>query len=126
MSDSVPGTYVPNMSEEDAKKFRAKHIKGTDERIEIRVEIGGANVNIFVYKAPSTIKCPDYKKIITASYGDLGYKQQYQEYEKLRKKYADRHEFIRISMNGKINLSTKEFESIQLAIQEAKDILNGK
>ena len=40
-SDSgIAGTYVPNMSKEDQLKWKAKHIKGDDERIEIRKEFG--------------------------------------------------------------------------------------
>lgn len=36
-SDSgVDGTYVPNMSEKDMLKWKAKHIKGDDTRVEIR------------------------------------------------------------------------------------------
>jgi hypothetical protein len=36
-SDSgVEGTYVPNMSEEDMKAWKGKHIKGDNERVEIR------------------------------------------------------------------------------------------
>jgi hypothetical protein len=31
-----PGTYVPNMSEEDKEKWKAKQIGGKDPRIEIR------------------------------------------------------------------------------------------
>ena len=32
----VNGTYVPNMSKEDMNLWKAKHIKGSDERVEIR------------------------------------------------------------------------------------------
>lgn len=32
----IPGTYMPNMSEAWRRTFKAKHIKGDDERVEIR------------------------------------------------------------------------------------------
>ena len=43
-SDSgISGTYVPNMSKEDQLKWKAKHIKGDDERVEIRKELTDYN-----------------------------------------------------------------------------------
>jgi hypothetical protein len=50
-SDSgVAGTYVPNMSDEDRKRWKGKHIKGEDERIEIRKSLSGVQLLIVVYK----------------------------------------------------------------------------
>lgn len=41
-SDSgVAGTYVPNMSEADLLKWKAKKIGGTDPRVEIRKTVKG-------------------------------------------------------------------------------------
>jgi hypothetical protein len=37
----VDGTYVPNMSEKDKLKWKAKHIGGDDPRIEIRKTVSG-------------------------------------------------------------------------------------
>jgi hypothetical protein len=97
----VAGTYVPNMSEEDRKKFKAKHIKGEDERIEIRVEMG-SNILIIVYKNPKVVKC------------------DFHNY----KEYAKKHQNIQISMNGKLDLSFEQWENIGKAINEAKQILD--
>jgi hypothetical protein len=36
-----PGTYVPNMSDEDAHKWKAKKVGGKDPRVEIRVTVNG-------------------------------------------------------------------------------------
>lgn len=36
---NIAGTYVPNMSDDDARTWRAKHIGGTDPRVEIRVRV---------------------------------------------------------------------------------------
>jgi hypothetical protein len=49
-SDSgVAGTYVPNMSEEDNNKWKGKHVKGADERIEIRKNLD-SQLLVIVYK----------------------------------------------------------------------------
>lgn len=43
-SDSeAPGTYVPNMSAKDRKKWKAKKISGKDPRIEIRKSVEGSD-----------------------------------------------------------------------------------
>jgi hypothetical protein len=98
-SDSdVAGTYVPNMSEEDQKKFKAKYIKGDHERIEIRVLIGGANVNIFVYKE---VYWPEWNT-----------------------DWSKRHKNVKLSMNSGIQLTFEEWEQIQQVVEEAKNILN--
>jgi hypothetical protein len=63
-SDSgIPGTYVPNMSEEDKNKWKAKHIKGDDERIEIRKSFNGVQILIVVFKKefnPPKPEFPEY------------------------------------------------------------------
>lgn len=41
--NAPPGVYVPNMSDEDAQKWRAKHVKGKDPRVEIRKVVTGAD-----------------------------------------------------------------------------------
>jgi hypothetical protein len=46
---AVPGVYVPNMSDEDNRRWKCKHIKGENERIEMRKWIG-ANVVVIVRK----------------------------------------------------------------------------
>ena len=35
-----PGVYTPNMRREDMKKWKAKHVRGKDPRVEIRVTVG--------------------------------------------------------------------------------------
>lgn len=94
----IPGTYVPNMSEEDKLKFKAKHIKGSDERIEIRVSLW-SNVVITVFKNPKNgNNIPSDKK----------------------------HEIIKISANGQIHMSLDDYNNLQTAISEAKEILNNE
>jgi hypothetical protein len=94
--------YVPNMSEEDQKKFKAKHISGEDERVEIRVTMGkGTNILIIVYKYPKKVewKSSNYKE------------------------WAKNHNNIQISMNGKLDMTFDELKNINQAITEAKQLL---
>ncbi len=51
-----PGTFIPNMSEKDNLKWKAKHIQGDNERIEIRKSIGGTQLLIVVFKKKNNIK----------------------------------------------------------------------
>jgi hypothetical protein len=100
-SDSgVAGTYVPNMSEDDTKKFKAKHITGDHERVEIRVSMG-VNVVIIVYKKPYPVKW-DYTK---------------------QDEYRKRHLDIQFSVNGKLDITFDQWSNINQAIEEAKQIL---
>ena len=46
-----PGVYVPNMSHFDEYTWRAKHIKGDNERVEIRRSIYHAQMLVVVYKS---------------------------------------------------------------------------
>lgn len=99
-SDSgVAGTYVSNMSESDKKKFKAKHIKGDHERIEIRVEMNGSNILIKVFKK--------------ANKSDFYGYQEFKHY----------HNEIQFSTNGKIDISLNEWDKINKAVDEAKQIL---
>ena len=105
-SDShVPGTYVPNMSEDDMKKWKGKHIKGKDERIEIRKTVYGTQLVVIVYKEARTEK-------------DTRYNGEEYEY------YV--HKDVHISANGKILLDKVEHEELNQVIAEAKYILHLK
>jgi hypothetical protein len=100
VSDSgIAGTYVPNMSNEDMKKWKAKHIKGEDERIEIRKSFGGAQALIIVYKKS---KKGDWRNRVEG------------------------HEHVRISANNKIHMTFDEFNEFLEAMDEAFDILGIK
>lgn len=43
-----PGVYVPNMSEADARKWRAKLVGGKDPRVEVRTTQCNANLVLIV------------------------------------------------------------------------------
>jgi len=94
----IPGTYVPNMSKTDMERWKAKHIKGKDERIEIRKTLQGTQVVIVVYK-----------DIREDSYDSKGWKPG--------------HDNIQISANGKIQMTFQEWNELMMAVQEAKNIL---
>jgi hypothetical protein len=51
---NVPGTYIPNMSDEDNTAWKAKFIKHGDRRVEIRKNMG-AQVLIVVRQEGITI-----------------------------------------------------------------------
>jgi len=100
MSDSgIAGTYVSNMSKEDSLKWKAKHIKGNDERIEIRKMFNcGVSMVMIVYKNP--------KKAVESGNG-----------------WNRGNQDIRISMNGKLDLTWDDFLDINEAGKEALEIL---
>lgn len=104
-SDSgVAGTYVPNMSKADTEKWKAKHIRGKDERIEIRKTINGVNLLVIVYKHRKDVKWNE------GGLTDL-------------KEYYSRHQDIQMSMNGKLDMTYDNWFDLQQAIREAIEIL---
>lgn len=101
-SDSgVAGTYVQNMSVADILKWKAKHIKGEDERIEIRKTIEGVQLLVVVYKKENPVEWED---------GNL-------------KEWYKRHQNVRMSMNGKLDMTWDNWWDLQEAVKEAFEIL---
>lgn len=99
-SDSgIAGTYVPNMSQEDMNSWKAKHIKGSDERIEIRKSIRDTQLLIVVYKKA--------RKTISNDWRDK----------------KNDHNDVRISMNGKLDMTYDEYYDMYEGIREATEIL---
>lgn len=91
------GGYVPNMSETDRQKLRAKTFYKTDDpRIEIRTS-RSAQV-VIVVRLEET-----FKMHYTKSYLD--------------------NKNVRISANGPIQLSFDEFKELNDGINEARDLL---
>ena len=102
MSDSgIAGTYVPNMSEEDKNKWKAKHIKGDDERIEIRKTMNGVQLLIVVYKKERPVKWNANN----------------------RDEWHKRHQNVQMSMNGKLDMTWDDFWDINEVVKEAFEIL---
>ena len=106
MSDSgVNGTYVPNMSEDDMKRWKAKHIEGDNERIELKKTLHGVQLVIVVRKNKP-------KKYPSGAWNSPAHKQWYEQRDN-----------IKISMNGSLWMSFDEQIEMQQAIEEAKTIL---
>lgn len=125
-SDSgVEGTYVPNMSEEDRCKWKAKHIKGENERIEIRKGIGGVQLVIIVYKEPFKYGQvePEEPKYNWDNYNKETYEEYSKKAEAYREWFKGYYDDIKISMNGSLSISNKEFEEINKVILEAKEFM---
>jgi hypothetical protein len=102
--------------------WNAKHIKGEDERIEIRKIFEGVKMIIIVYKKPYQPRKPEFPEY------DGGGKDFYWEQANILysgdcARYKKRHQDIRISMNGKINLTWNDYENMQDAIEEALEFL---
>lgn len=102
---SIPGTFVPNMSINDMRKWKGQYIKGKDERVEIRKTINGTQLVIIVYK--------EVRYETKEHYGSN------ETYEYLV------HKNIHISANGKILLTFEEFNELLKVINEAQEVLNG-
>jgi len=116
-SDSgIAGTYVPNMSDDDMNKWKAKHIKGDDERIEIRKTIEGVQILIVVFKNAYQPKRPKYPSNYDNKEVTLKYKEEQTEWFK-------RHNNVRISMNGKLDMTWDNFFDMEQAVREAFEIL---
>ena len=97
----VPGTYVPNMSEEDMKKYKAISCRGRCPRIEVRVTIAGTQV---LAKFKSTLLVPD-----TANW--------YADVNSEIRKHGSKN--VKISMNGPLDMTFEEWETFKQAMDEA-------
>jgi hypothetical protein len=123
LSDSgIAGTYVPNMSKEDELKWKAKHIGGEDERIEIRKTLNGVQLLIVVYKKEYHPPKPEFPEYDGGS-KDFYWEQANIFYHADCDRYDKRHDNIRISMNGKLNLSWNDLDDMNKAINEAYEIM---
>jgi hypothetical protein len=92
---NVAGTYVPNMSVEDMKEWKAKLIKGINPRVQIKKTFSGPNF----------------------------LKTKYNCHAQAVIEVSTEHKAIIISSNGKIRMSLDEFNEFVTAINEAQEIL---
>lgn len=111
-SDSgVAGTYVPNMSDEDAQRWKGKYITGDNERIEIRKSFYNAGVQVvIVVRRNPPVPYPEYK-------GNSA------DHNKKLDKWRDAKGEVKISMNGSLWLSFKELTEMEQVIDEARTLL---
>lgn len=97
-----PGVYVPNMSDADARTFRAKKIGGSDPRVEIRVTMG-SQIKIVVRPKPISVPRKTHVYMDTNGYFV----------------YLD----VTISMNGPAEFTAGDWADFNEAIREAKEVL---
>jgi hypothetical protein len=103
-ADSAPlGVYTPNMSKKDMLKWKAKHIKGKDERVEIRKSFHHTNGK----------KYPDHV-VYSAQMVMI-----------IRKEANDQPQVL-ISTNGKIGMSLETWLDTEAAVKEAFAVLTQK
>jgi hypothetical protein len=95
----IDGTYVQNMNQDDMVKWKAKHIKGDDERIEIRKTLGGVQLVAVVYKRRRQTENADWRDRMTD------------------------HNDVKLSMNGKLDMTWDEWWELQDAVKEALENL---
>ena len=98
-----PGVYVPNMSEEDNQRWKAKLIGGPNRRVEIRKNIVGewreSKYKTFGGRKDRSRNCAQLLCIV------------------------DEHS-VRISANGTLDFEGSEFGYFMLAVQEARQALS--
>jgi hypothetical protein len=104
-ADSAPpGVYTPNMSKNDMLKWKAKHIKGDDERVEIRKSFYHHNDKPY----PNHIGYSAQALIVVRRAPNNGQPQ------------------VLISTNGKMGMTFLEACNFKDAVNEAMEVLEGK
>lgn len=111
-----PGAYIPQMSQEDSEKWKAKHFnKGkVGERIEIRKTFDGGQAFIIVAKdgwdlaAKREYITPPTKEVYGRSYPDG---------------HSTKGLNVRISTNGPMLMTFATWDEFGRAIDEAKTLM---
>jgi hypothetical protein len=133
--DGPTGGYVPNMSEDDANRWKAK-ITGTKlgyPQVEIR-KTAGAQMTIIV----SLGNGYNYKhyRAVNPRYEGWDIARWRKEFSNIEKDYTDedimqsifptRGVNVHISLNGPAQLTFEEMEELQKAIAEARAVLDAQ
>lgn len=110
------GGYVPQMSDADNRKWKAKHInKGkAGERIEIRKAFGPTQILIFVAKDGW-----NYSEKHEVADHDHNWSRR----PNGRPEVGTKGKNVRVSMNGPLKLTWDEYNELTQAIEEAKTLL---
>jgi len=66
-----PGTYAPNMSPADRQRWKAKRIRGTDPRIEVRKGLANGSLLLVVVRPDSITISTNFK----AQFDDQGWEE---------------------------------------------------
>lgn len=110
------GKYVPNMSKKSMDEWKAKHISGDDERIEIRKTISGFD---------PIIEQNRMKRGWGSSYNKANSKE-YTNCSAQILLIVRKDGSIVMSANGRMALNYDTWIEMNLAVEEAKMILNGE
>jgi len=99
------GGYIPQMSKEDMRKWKGKHInKGkSNERIELR---------------KSFDTCNEYAQVLIVIGNQLEPKYTTNEFHR-----SETPGNVRISANGSIEMTFAEYEEFAAVVKEAKELL---
>lgn len=102
----VPGTFVPNMSDKDMCKWKAKKVGGSHPRVEVRKTVSGCDPSLAEREksrgwGTDTGQCSAQVLLMV---------------------YNDR---VVMSANGRIVWDDKTWDELQQAVAEAKEALNG-
>ncbi len=98
---------------------KPKKIRSTEEHNKM-FSSGGANLVVIVYKNPYDPPYPEYP---SRKYGTPQYEEEYKKYKEAEKEYYKKHDQIKISSNGTMNISWEDWWELQDAIKEAFEIL---
>jgi hypothetical protein len=110
----------PNIDNE--KGWLAKHIKGEDEHIEIRKTFEGVQLLVVVYKNPLWPNRPIFPEYDGGG-KEWYWKQANKMYNTDHKRYAKRHQNVKISMNGKLHLTWNDWWDLTEVVKEALEIM---
>ena len=106
-SDSgVPGTFVPNMTQADRERYKAKIVAGDVPRIEIRVS-------------------HDCEMLIKVKNTKFGRGKGWNSLEE-KKGYEHGYDNIKMSMNGAANFTYDEWQIFKQAMDEAIELAIAK
>ena len=106
-----PGAYVPNMSDDDCRKYKAKIVGGEVPRLEVRVTLGS---QILIKVKNRILERIELKKA----------EHLFNRYCMRRDNAIYEHgaKNIKISMNGPVNMTYAEWDEFKSAIDEAIEV----
>lgn len=108
--DAPPGVHVPNMSEADKQRWKAKHVGGKYPRVEIRKTASVSQTQMVL--------------VVSLTGTPMG-KNAWQS--RLDKTVDEDHDVnVRLSMNGTAKLTFEELEQMSEGVAEARRVLEAK
>lgn len=114
-----PGVYTPNMSPDDARRFKAKVVKPKTgpRRVEIRVTVDGVQVVVMVAAEP----VPEPPRPTTSMSHEES-REAWVAHSRWRNG-TPAHSGFQMSMNGTVHASTEWWVDLTEAVAEARVVL---